>query len=103
MPELTRLERTKSIMRYLPPNGTAGLARSRVRGWRRVPRPPSITSPHVLLCAAKPQSSLCGRPPQHKPAKYKCLAVSAEGGSSEVSTQLYPQVKLPVCSRPAVI
>ncbi len=31
-PEFTRLLRTKSTIRYRPPKGTAGLARSRVSG-----------------------------------------------------------------------
>ncbi len=39
-PELMQLLRVKSMIRYLPPKGTAGLARSAVSGWRRSPRPP---------------------------------------------------------------
>src|SRR2546422_4421922 len=39
-PELMQLLRVKSMIRYLPPKGTAGLARSAVNGWRRSPRPP---------------------------------------------------------------
>ena len=39
MPLLARLERAKSISRYTPPNGTAGLARSSVSGASRVPGP----------------------------------------------------------------
>src|SRR2546428_12556937 len=39
-PELIQLLRVKSMIRYLPPKGTAGLARSAVNGWRRSPRPP---------------------------------------------------------------
>src|SRR5262245_16312691 len=50
MPELTKLDRTKSTMRYLPPKGTAGLARSRVRGYRRVPLPPARTRPSTRSC-----------------------------------------------------
>src|ERR1017187_10044382 len=38
---LRQLESGKSTMRYRPPNGTAGLARSRVSGSRRVPLPPA--------------------------------------------------------------
>src|SRR5437660_11094408 len=38
---LMQLERVKSMMRYRPPKGTAGLARSRVSGSRRVPLPPA--------------------------------------------------------------
>src|SRR5262252_1809793 len=47
MPELTKLLSTKSMMRYLPPKGTAGLARSRVSGKRRVPLPPARTMPRT--------------------------------------------------------
>src|SRR5262245_11945940 len=43
-PLLRQLDRVKSMIRYSPPNGTAGLARSRVRGSRRVPLPPASTS-----------------------------------------------------------
>ena len=40
MPELTQFERGKSIMRYLPPKGTAGFATSLVKTPRRVHCPP---------------------------------------------------------------
>src|SRR5579859_826803 len=52
MPEFTKLLRTKSTMRYLPPKGTAGLARSRVRGKSRVPLPPASTMPSTRRCKA---------------------------------------------------
>src|ERR1019366_2323762 len=45
MPELMKLLRTKSMMRYFPPKGTAGLARSLVSGYSRVPFPPASTIP----------------------------------------------------------
>src|SRR5687768_3458594 len=38
---LIQLDRAKSTIRYIPPNGTAGLARSRVSGSSRVPLPPA--------------------------------------------------------------
>ena len=38
---LRQLDRAKSTIRYIPPNGTAGFARSRVRGSSRVPLPPA--------------------------------------------------------------
>src|SRR3972149_12071243 len=41
MPELMRFDRTKSMMRYLPPKWTAGFARSLVKGCSRSPRPPA--------------------------------------------------------------
>src|SRR6266540_1972376 len=50
MPELMKLLRTKSMIRYLPPKGTAGLARSLVSGWRRVPFPPASTIPSTRSC-----------------------------------------------------
>src|ERR1035437_5151964 len=60
IPELMKLLRTKSMIRYLPPKGTAGLARSRVRGKSRVPLPPARTMPNTRRwnapCAAKANS-----------------------------------------------
>ena len=47
MPPLARLDSAKSISRYRPPNGTAGLARSAVSGLRRVPAPPASTIPRT--------------------------------------------------------
>src|ERR1700691_3752556 len=47
MPELMKLLRTKSMMRYFPPKGTAGLARSLVSGYNRVPFPPASTIPRT--------------------------------------------------------
>src|SRR4051794_36571318 len=41
-PELRQLLIGISTRRYLPPSGTAGLARSFVRGKRRVPAPPPM-------------------------------------------------------------
>src|SRR4051812_9603189 len=49
MPELIRFESTKSMMRYLPPNGTAGFERSAVSGSSRVPLPPAMTNARILL------------------------------------------------------
>src|SRR5690349_18432297 len=40
MPELTAFDRVKSMIRYLPPNGTAGFARTDDRIDRRSPSPP---------------------------------------------------------------
>src|SRR5690349_10854626 len=40
-PEFVKLLMTKSMMRYLPPKGTAGLARSSVSGQSRRPSPPA--------------------------------------------------------------
>src|SRR3989442_7167832 len=42
-PALTRLESEKSSRRYVPPKGTAGFARSAVRGNSRLPSPPART------------------------------------------------------------
>ena len=41
MSELTQFDSVKSMIRYLPPNGTAGLARSWDRIERRSPSPPA--------------------------------------------------------------
>src|SRR5580704_6110847 len=50
MPPLARLDSAKSISRYSPPKGTAGLARSAVSGLRRVPAPPASTIPSTDDC-----------------------------------------------------
>src|SRR5437016_4371424 len=47
-PALARLDSAKSIIRYRPPNGTAGLARSAVRGISRLPSPPASTIESTL-------------------------------------------------------
>src|SRR5579859_2411490 len=44
---LAMLDNAKSISRYSPPNGTAGLARSAVSGLSRVPAPPASTIPNT--------------------------------------------------------
>ncbi|MNN67860.1 hypothetical protein D3C81_1835200 [compost metagenome] len=48
MPELTQLDRVKSMMRNLPAKGTAGLVRNSVSWWRRLPRPPARIMAKVL-------------------------------------------------------
>src|SRR4029453_10306555 len=50
-PALTRFDNAKSINLYSPPNGTAGLARSRVSGERRLPSPPASTMPSTFRSA----------------------------------------------------
>src|SRR6266487_483112 len=47
-PELTQLESVKSMMRYLPAKGTAGLARLDERTDSRSPCPPAITTATTL-------------------------------------------------------
>src|ERR1035437_3956386 len=44
-----KLLNTKSIIRYLPPKGTAGLARSLVSGPNRIPLPPARTMPNTRI------------------------------------------------------
>ena len=49
MPLFRQLESVKSMIRYRPPNGTAGLARSRVKGSRREPLPPASTTAKTFI------------------------------------------------------
>src|SRR5947209_17543967 len=49
--ELMQLESVTSMMRYTPPKVTAGLARSRVSGYRRSPAPPANSTPSVSFMA----------------------------------------------------
>src|SRR5580765_1666431 len=44
-----QFDKVMSIMRYWPANGTAGLARSRVRGKSLSPAPPASRTPSVSL------------------------------------------------------
>src|SRR5271168_3845073 len=71
------------MIRYLPPNGTAGLARSRVSGWSRVPCPPAITSASVLIGTNFPilsswglKDSLCDS--KDEPGKYRLSATASK-------------------------
>ena len=50
-PELIRLEIAKSMSRCWPPNGTAGFARSSVRGMSRLPSPPARMIPKTFGAA----------------------------------------------------
>src|SRR3984957_6129510 len=60
IPALTRLDSAKSTSRYMPPNGTAGLARSAVSGASRLPAPPASTMPRTRLSAiSHPSRAIC--------------------------------------------
>src|SRR5712691_6272611 len=48
-PELTQLESVKSMIRYLPAKGTAGLARLSVKTPRREPSPPARITARVFM------------------------------------------------------
>ena len=66
-PELMKLLSTKSMIRYFPPNGTAGLLRRFVKRRSRLPRPPAITIPSTfiqVLCLARVNVNSVGR---HRP------------------------------------
>ena len=41
------------MIRYLPPKGTAGLARSRVSGCSLLPSPPAMTIANVLIATPR--------------------------------------------------
>src|SRR3954467_8492495 len=49
--ELTQFDRVKSMIRYLPPNGTAGFARTDERIDRRSPSPPARMTAIVRFMA----------------------------------------------------
>src|SRR5689334_17675978 len=65
MPELTQLLRTKSMMRYLPPKITAGLARSSERILNRSPCPPARISARILF-TERPLSGFADRRPYQR-------------------------------------
>ena len=72
-----RLLRTKSMMRYLPPKGTAGLARSCVSGNKRLPLPPARTNATTWCCMLRPSlndvsaSQDCSHCRSNAPARYQ--------------------------------
>ena len=51
MPLLRQFDIVKSMIRYAPPKGTAGLARSRVNGSKRDPLPPARTTANTSFIA----------------------------------------------------
>src|ERR1700722_1670121 len=53
-----QLDSVISMMRYWPAKGTAGFARSRVRGKSRSPAPPASKTPNVSLIIRLPQNGL---------------------------------------------
>src|SRR6266568_5286 len=76
-PELAKLERAKSMIRYRPPNGTAGLARSRVSGSRRRPSPPARIMARVFAIGeGLLEVGLDAKPARLGPAR-KASALSA--------------------------
>src|SRR6476620_2147379 len=62
MPELTQLEIVKSMIRYLPAKGTAGLARLSVRTPSCEPSPPARMTARVFMRDAlgPKRRSACG-------------------------------------------
>src|SRR5579872_360623 len=65
--ELMKLLSTKSTIRYLLPNGTAGLLRSFVSGYRRSPLPPARMTPRMrgrVTNVARARSRLRRREPR---------------------------------------
>ncbi len=52
IPEFTQFESVKSMIRYLPAKGTAGLARFSVSTPRREPSPPARMTARALTGAA---------------------------------------------------
>ena len=64
MPEFTQLDSVKSMIRYLPPNGTAGLARTEDRIDSRSPSPPARMTAMTGLTKRRPSVGLCGESPR---------------------------------------
>src|SRR3954469_8837573 len=63
MPEFTQFDRTKSMMRNLPPTGGAGLQRFSVSALRRSPRPPAMMTasvPPVRRLTYRPDDARAG-------------------------------------------
>src|SRR5215467_368715 len=83
-PEFTQFDRVMSMMRYTAPNGTAGLARSRVSGHSRSPWPPAssttIASRMSSMVVAHISAHLAFHRPRHFPASPIRFQDSHPGG-----------------------
>src|ERR1700734_1108572 len=73
-----QLERVMSIMRYWAGKGTAGLARSRVRGKRRSPAPPASKTPSVSLIGHKLRHCVLARRTNHMTQMHNVLRWNGE-------------------------
>src|SRR6185503_4821942 len=80
--EFTQFDSEKSMIRYLPPNGTAGLARTEDRIERRSPSPPARISAIVRFTRA-----LLLRPPIGivAPARVAPEEQGVRGGSRRIA------------------
>lgn len=80
IPEFTQLDKGKSMIRYLPPKGTAGLATWLVRAYRRLPWPPASSMATHSFFIQSPQTKVCFaskmKPYSHR--QYRCLRKSKE-------------------------
>src|SRR5262245_20244893 len=78
-----------STRRYLPPSGTAGLARSLVRGNSRVPAPPPMTMVRTVLVfgdmRAEPGVETIRPPLGRNSTVFSGDSIPAPGGPAEVS------------------
>src|SRR3954470_20887684 len=74
MPELTQFDSVKSMIRYLPPNGTAGLARTDDRIERRSPSPPARIRAIVRFTRVPP--------PPGAPSPGTCLGDRSTGSGT---------------------
>src|SRR5579884_1771175 len=87
MPELTQLLRVKSMMRYLPPNGTAGLARSRESTLSRSPCPPARIAAMGFRIPAAPSPLPAGSHAAH--ASTAARSIDRIEGAAVELTEIY--------------
>src|SRR5215470_10940016 len=78
IPELTQLESVKSMIRYLPAKGTAGLARFSVRTPSRDPSPPARMTARAL------KRTLSGAPVRRHGVRINGRVVPARPGPGEI-------------------
>src|SRR3970282_2077923 len=68
MPEFTQFDEEKSMLRYAPPNGMAGLQTWRVSAPRRVPLPPASTTATVSAARLLASIIYCWLQSRFKPS-----------------------------------
>src|SRR5579864_8383085 len=78
-----QFESVTSMMRYTPPKGTAGLARSRVNGQSRSPWPPASSTPSTLRITGIQKTLDSAQPQLYSTARTlsACAAFPSRGGS----------------------
>jgi hypothetical protein len=104
-----QFDSVKSMMRNLPPNGTAGLERQSVSCIRRLPRPPASTIPKVLrvislfLTTLSSPSGLVARPRCRLALELDSWRILRCGYNQHDSKNLFEYITMPALACAALL